>query len=533
MKIFKHKVLTEDDSKLVLSALRGNQQAFCKIVSRYQNLLCAIAYSSTGDIKHSEDLAQEAFIEAWKKLDTLKDPTKIKAWLCGILRFKICHFHRKKEAQLATGSNEAENSREINNASQLEESVIKVQEQDLLWQTLHTLDETYREPLVLYYREDQSIEQVAVHLDLSLDTAKQRLSRGRKQLKHAMSAYIENALANSKPAAGFTAAVLTSIQSIAPPAQAATISVVTSKSTGLLNWTSVLTTLASISGLISAFLGLKTSLIQSRTQQERQHAIKAVALFLLTAFIFTSGLFGLKYLAADHVLYQFEFVLLAQLLVGGFIISYLILVNWLFKKTRQLRAHARIFDPQAFHRAVDQKNSKAREFKSKLTLLGVPLIHIQLATPEINDKPAFGWVAGGSQAHGLLFAWGGVAIAPVSVGIISVGILSIGAVGFGIFGLGSVGIGLIGFGAAAIGYKAYASMSALGWDSAVSGGFSIAQNAAIGPFAYASQTNNPLAETIVNMALLNQTYLWVLAAISLFVIVPALCYFKKVKQRMQ
>ncbi len=63
---------------------------------------------------------------------------------------------------------------------------MKEEEQTLLWQALETVPETYRETLVLYYREQRSVEHVANELDLSEDAVKQRLSRGRKLLQEKM-----------------------------------------------------------------------------------------------------------------------------------------------------------------------------------------------------------------------------------------------------------------------------------------------------------------------------------------------------------
>ncbi|MCJ8271939.1 MAG: hypothetical protein MJK04_21405, partial [Psychrosphaera sp.] len=87
--------------------------------------------------------------------------------------------------------------------------------------------------------------------------------------------------------------------------------------------------------------------------------------------------------------------------------------------------------------------------------------------------------------------------------------------------------------ASAIAYKAYASLSALGWDSAISGGFSIAKEAAIGPISFAKHINNEQAAQISNLAALSQSYLWVLAAIAVLVIVPAAWHSNKVRQRMR
>jgi len=205
----------------------------------------------------------------------------------------------------------------------------------------------------------------------------------------------------------------------------------------------------------------------------------------------------------------------------------------MLKGIPKLRAQERIFHPQAFQDQSDQINSKQREYKSHFCLAGIPFLHFRFGMPESNDKPVFGWIAGGEHAYGLLFAWGGLAIAPISVGIVSVGVISIGAVGLGVIGLGTIGIGVIGFGASAIAYKAYSSLSSLGWDSALSDGFSIAKEAAIGPISFSKHINNEQAAEIVNLAAFEQFYLWPLTTIAVLVIVPAVWYSNKVRQRMR
>ena len=78
--------MMSSDLELKEACLAGNRQAFGRIVERYQSLICAIAYSATGDLGVSEDLAQETFVTAWKRLGELRDRTKLRAWLCGIAR---------------------------------------------------------------------------------------------------------------------------------------------------------------------------------------------------------------------------------------------------------------------------------------------------------------------------------------------------------------------------------------------------------------------------------------------------------------
>lgn len=517
-----------------MASLGGNRDAFGVIVTRYQSLLCSLAYSAVGDFKQSEDIAQEAFVEAWTKLDTLREPEKLKSWLCGILRFKVSRYRRKEANQPIQGASELEQQEghEMAQAG-VEEDTINEQEQALLWQALEKVPETYREPLILYYREQGSVEQVARELELSEDAVKQRLSRGRKLLQKAMLSFVEQTLVRSKPGTAFAVGVLAIINGIAPPAKAAALGAGAAKAGSLFKWASVLTLLASISGVISSFFSVRAGLDQSRTQRERRRTLVVSALFIGVALIYVVGMFGFKYLALGFPGYEGSYAIASQVLVFGFVASYLVMIIRSFRGTKELRAQERIENPDAFQAPKDQPGAKQREYKSRLSLAGVPLVHFRLGMPEQGDKPVVGWIAGGEVAYGLLFAWGGVAVAPISVGIVAFGLLPVGAIGIGLFATGTVAIGVIAFGASAVAYKAYASMSALGWESAVSGGFSMAKEAAIGTFAFAEHINNDYSAELANLTLLNQTYLWVLAVITLLVIAPAVWYANKVRQRMR
>ena len=78
-----------DDTELVTASLAGDRDAFGQIVSRYQALICSLAYSATGSVRQSEDLAQETFVNAWQNLGQLRETSKLRSWLCGILRHRI------------------------------------------------------------------------------------------------------------------------------------------------------------------------------------------------------------------------------------------------------------------------------------------------------------------------------------------------------------------------------------------------------------------------------------------------------------
>jgi hypothetical protein len=67
-------VCHRNDAELVVESLSGNRDAFGQIVARYQSLVCSLAYSATGSLSQSEDLAQETFVAAWKQLADLREP---------------------------------------------------------------------------------------------------------------------------------------------------------------------------------------------------------------------------------------------------------------------------------------------------------------------------------------------------------------------------------------------------------------------------------------------------------------------------
>ncbi len=526
-------VLVEpDDASLVVASRSGDRQAFGQIVNRYQRLLCSLAYSALGSLSESEDVAQEAFVEAWKKLGKLREPEKLKSWLCGILRFKVSHFRRKAARQPVRFASDLEEANELeSNDEAIEKVTMREEEQALLWRALEAVPATYRETLVLYYREHRSIEHVACELELSEDAVKQRLSRGRKLLQEKMMSFVEGALTRSTPGPVFTASVMAALAGVAPSAKAAGCGATAAKVGSTVKWATFTTILASVSGLISSLFALRANLDQARTGRERRAVVQTVGLFLASAGVFIAGLYGLRSLALAWPERAVLLAVLSQVGVFGFGVGYSLMTVRMLKRMRVLRAGERLRRPELFAAPEDQKGSEKGEYRSRAAFLGFPLVHVKLAMAEEGQKPAVGWIAAGDRAYGLLFAWGGITVAPISVGIVSFGLVTAGAVGIGLVGMGMIGAGVLGMGAVGLGYKAYASTSALGWESAFSQGFSIAKEAAIGPIAYANEVNNAVASSIANLSTADQTYTFILGILAAVVIIPVVWYARAVRKR--
>ncbi len=197
-----------NEIRLLQASLQGRTEAFEAIVVRYQSLVCAITYSSTGSVETSEELAQETFLRAWKSLHQLQDLTKFKAWLCSIARSTVQNRFRTRRRDLIGKAAPLEGAVDTpSHEAGPEEEAMRKEQQAVVARALLQMPESLREPLVLFYREQKSIRQVAQQLGLSENAARQRIARGRNAMKEKVAAMVETTIASTRPGKAFTVAV--------------------------------------------------------------------------------------------------------------------------------------------------------------------------------------------------------------------------------------------------------------------------------------------------------------------------------------
>lgn len=202
------------DRALVLAAREGEKLAFVEIVARHQGLVAGVALAILRDFAASEDAAQESFLTAWKKLGDLRDPDKLTSWLASIARTTaLMHLRKRKPEQGIDTLPEAE-ADDFSPA----ESAASREESALVLAALEEMPETYRLPLILFYREDNSVRAVAKALDLSEDAVKQRLSRGREMLRERVAGVIDTVLTRTVPSTIFTMTIAAAIGALGSPA---------------------------------------------------------------------------------------------------------------------------------------------------------------------------------------------------------------------------------------------------------------------------------------------------------------------------
>ncbi|MGD0650805.1 MAG: RNA polymerase sigma factor [Verrucomicrobiia bacterium] len=485
---------TVSDAQLVEWSLTGDREAFGRIVERYQSLVCSVTYGATGSLGLSEDIAQETFLTAWRELTKLSDAAKLRAWLCGIARNLVNNSLRRGQREPVQTSEPLDTIHEpVSPEPSPSAQAVSREEEAILWRALKRIPDTYREPLILFYREGQSVQRVATSLELSEDAAKQRLSRGRKLLTEEVAAFVEGTLKRTTPGKAFTLGVLAALPVLTTSAKAAVVGATAAKGSALAKSAGLIGLFNAVLGPVFMFLslhfGYKLERDSARSPQQREFVLKyfrilvgCIAVFALAVLSLTLGGWPL---AQTH----------PKLFVGlliGLMVAYIIVVAaltlWMRRRQRKIR---------------QQENADGRpvpvfvpvfEYRSKLSLLGLPLIHIRIRGG-LDRGPVKAWIAAGDAAIGVIFAFGAVAIAPISFGGFAVGLLTLGGFAVGLVPFGGFSLGPWALGGFAVGWQAIGGC-AVGW-SAAEGGVAVARDFAVGGVALARHANDAAAEAFI------------------------------------
>jgi RNA polymerase sigma factor (sigma-70 family) len=271
------------------AAREGDRAAFGRIVAACQNTVTAVALAITRDVPTSEDIAQEAFLTAWQQLKRLQNPTSFLPWLRQIAR-NLARDHLRASRHRPLDGEGAEIAIEL--AADPSPTPMQQHEEDererAAIELISALPEDSREALLLYYREGQSSQQVAILLGLSDAAVRKRLSRARQSLRDDLLARFGEFAASSAPGAAFTGIIATALAIASPPAAAKGIlgvgAAVGAKTLGKIAAGAA----GSIAiGILGAFagiwLGLRSQLKEAIDDEERRGLTRSAGINALTS----------------------------------------------------------------------------------------------------------------------------------------------------------------------------------------------------------------------------------------------------------
>jgi len=162
-----------DEVRLVTAAMHGDISAFEELVRAQQRVLVASAYQLTGHADDAEDLVQEALLEAYAALGTLRDPARFRAWLFAILRHKCYTYLQQRKAATLPLEDYAET---LADPAGLPPDLP-------IADLIARLPLAQREILLARYLHDMSYREIAVAFHITEMTARVRCLRARAELR--------------------------------------------------------------------------------------------------------------------------------------------------------------------------------------------------------------------------------------------------------------------------------------------------------------------------------------------------------------
>jgi RNA polymerase sigma-70 factor (ECF subfamily) len=187
----------DSDERLLTRFLDGEEEAFEALVVRYEAPLRKLAYGLVRDWGLAEDVAQDAFIRAYRKAATYRGGASVKAWLYRIAINRaydeLRRLQRKKEVPLEQAGHLelAERARLAGDQASTHAMAEAKELQTYIARALAELRPDYRTPLVLREIEGMTYREIAEFLDWPLGTVQIRIHRGRLELRSRLAALKE------------------------------------------------------------------------------------------------------------------------------------------------------------------------------------------------------------------------------------------------------------------------------------------------------------------------------------------------------
>ncbi len=180
--------MEKDDFKLIHSILSGDEHAFSILVKKYQKSVHALAWRKIGDFHIAEEITQDTFLQAHKKLASLKNPSQFAGWLY-VITDRLCRsWLRKRQLKMKSLETISEETLEetaySNYVCEKREDTAVEHRRRIVQGLMAKLPESERTVMVLYYLGEMNCKEISRFLGVSSNTVRSRLQRGRKRLKN-------------------------------------------------------------------------------------------------------------------------------------------------------------------------------------------------------------------------------------------------------------------------------------------------------------------------------------------------------------
>ena len=212
--------MVENDVQLIRRILSDDDEAFSILVQKYQQSVHALAWRKVNDFHYAEEITQDTFLQAYKKLSTLKNPNQFAGWLYVIAnRLCINWLQRHKPALQSledTPVEEIEESAYNHYAAEQREAEGTKYRREIAQRLLSKLPESERTVMTLYYLGEMMAKEISNFLGVSVNTITSRLRRARERLQKDQEHLVQEVLSGVQLSNNLTENIMRQIADVKP-----------------------------------------------------------------------------------------------------------------------------------------------------------------------------------------------------------------------------------------------------------------------------------------------------------------------------
>jgi RNA polymerase sigma-70 factor (ECF subfamily) len=175
------------DNEIISRVLQGEQHAYAELVHRYQDYVFTLVMRMIKNREDAEEVAQDVFVKAYRSLADFRGEAKFSTWLYTITSTTCITFLRKKKLHMYSLDSEKVLEVADSKDSGLRANVIEQKSRvNMMNEAIEMLSPDDAGIITLFYKAEQSLEEIAAILHIETNAAKVRLHRARGRLKEKM-----------------------------------------------------------------------------------------------------------------------------------------------------------------------------------------------------------------------------------------------------------------------------------------------------------------------------------------------------------
>lgn len=181
------------DTELISKILQGDQALFAQLVERYQSYVFTLVLRFTDSREDAEEISQDIFVKAYRSLADFRGESKFSTWLYTIVRTSCITFLRKKKLVITSIDNERTFLQLENQESGFKADTVEQKSRHaMVSQAIRLLSPDDAQLITLFYKGEQSLEEIGRIMGLESNTVKIKLHRARHRLKEKMEKYFSH-----------------------------------------------------------------------------------------------------------------------------------------------------------------------------------------------------------------------------------------------------------------------------------------------------------------------------------------------------